>query len=465
MELLLSMTPVRSNDSMPQTQLLRILGAGFGLAVVLGGTVGVGILHLPGTVAAELGNLWLILAVWILGGLYTFLGSLSVAELGAMLPQAGGFYVYAKRAFGHLAGFTVGWGDWLNNCATLSYASFAAAEYLKALAPAFPGSPRIIALTLLLFFAALHWLGLRVGSMAQKLASSATAVTLLVLAVACFLYRGTVQAAGSGSMTAVSDLFRSNVGVAHFLAAFVIALRSVIVTYDGWYEPIYFTEEDTNPARHLPRVLIGGVLLVVGLYLTLNLAFLRVLPISVLAASRLPAADAAQAVFASWSGKFVTFLSLLTLLSLLNCVLLGAPRILYAIGRDGLFTERAARVSAGGTPRPAMLMSAGAALVLVALGTFEKIIAIAAVVFVAIYCVSYAAVFVLRWKAPTLERPFRAWGYPWATAIVLLGSLLFLAGAAVSDPRNTFYGVMLLAASVPAYFWKKRSRAGVPAAS
>jgi APA family basic amino acid/polyamine antiporter len=237
----------------------------------------------------------------------------------------------------------------------------------------------------------------------------------------------------------------------------------VIVTYDGWYEPIYFAEEDTNPARHLPRVLIGGVLLVIGLYLTLNLAFLRVLPIPMLAASKLPAADAAQIVFASWSGKFVTFLSLLTLLSLLNCVLLGAPRILYAIGRDGLFTERASRVSAGGTPRPAMLMSVGVAVMLVALGTFEKIIAIAAVLFVAIYCVSYAALFVLRWKAPALDRPFRAWGYPWTTAIVLLGSLLFLAGAAVSDPRNTLYGVILLAASVPVYFWKKRSRVGLAA--
>jgi APA family basic amino acid/polyamine antiporter len=213
MFLLLAMAPVHNNISTPRTQLLRILGAGFGLAAVVGGTVGVGILHLPGTVAAELGNFWLILAVWVIGGLYALFGAISVAELAAMLPQAGGFYVYAKRAFGDLTGFSVGWGDWLNNCSTLAFASYAAAEYLKALAPAFPGSPKIIALTLLVFFAALHWTGLRVGSLAQELTSSATAITLLVLAVACFLYRAPAHAVSSENINVVPAIFRSNLGV------------------------------------------------------------------------------------------------------------------------------------------------------------------------------------------------------------------------------------------------------------
>ena len=145
----------------PKTQLLRILGLDFGLAVVLGATVGVGILRLPGTVAAQLGSFWPIVAVWIVGGIYTLLGSLSLAELSAMLPQAGGFYVYGKRAFGELVGFAVGWGDWLNNCATLAYASFAAAEFLVLLAPALPAKPRTIALALLIGFTAMHWFGLR----------------------------------------------------------------------------------------------------------------------------------------------------------------------------------------------------------------------------------------------------------------------------------------------------------------
>ncbi|MGA8102225.1 MAG: amino acid permease [Candidatus Acidiferrales bacterium] len=448
----------------PKTQLLRILGLDFGLAVVLGATVGVGILRLPGTVAAQLGSFWPIVAVWIVGGIYTLLGSLSLAELSAMLPQAGGFYVYGKRAFGELVGFAVGWGDWLNNCATLAYASFAAAEFLVLLAPALPAKPRTIALALLIGFTAMHWFGLRIGSAAQKLTSSATAVTLLVLAVGCFLFRGSAAPATAAHMISATDSGPSQLHLIPVVSVFILALRSVIVTYDGWYEAIYFTEEDKNPARNLPRALIGGVLVVIALYLILNLSFLRVLGVPALAGSKLPAADAAQIIFAAGSGKFVTVLSLLTLLSLLNCVLLGAPRIIYAIGRDGLFTRRAAIVSAGGTPRAALLMSTTAALLLVALGTFEKIIAIAAVLFVAIYCVAYAAVFTLRRKEPELPRPFRAWGYPWTTAIVLGGSLLFLVGAAASDPDNTIYGVALLAVSVPAYFWKRKSRAQSAAA-
>jgi APA family basic amino acid/polyamine antiporter len=456
-----STTPV-----VPKTQLLRILGLDFGLAVVLGGTVGVGILRLPGTVAAQLGSFWPIVAVWVGGGIYSLLGSFSVAELSAMLPQAGGFYVYGKRAFGELVGFSVGWGDWLDNCAALAYASFAAAEYLALLVPSLPASPRSIALALLLGFTAMHWFGLRISSVAQKLTSSATAITLLILAVGCFVFHGSAPpaAAAQAQATAAAASSPSHLGLIPMLGVFVLALRLVIVAYDGWYEAIYFTEEDKNPTRNLPRALIGGVLLVLGLYLILNLAFLRALGVPALAASKLPAADAAQIIFAAGSGKFVTALSLLTLLSLLNCLLLGTPRIIYAIGRDGLFTRSAAIVSAGGTPRAALLMSTAAAMLLVALGTFEKIVAIAAVLYVAIYCMAYAAVFALRRKEPALPRPFRAWGYPWTTAIALGGSVLFLVGAAASDPRNAIYAAVLLGISVPAYFWRRRSRAKSAAA-
>jgi len=218
----------------------------------------------------------------------------------------------------------------------------------------------------------MHWIGLRISSAAQKLTSASAAITLLILGGGVLSFSWQRRANGGSGSRSVGEFRRRAGARAVFppaisdLAGFIIALRSVIVTYDGWYEAIYFTEEDQNPAKNLPRVLIGGVLLVMGIYLILNLAFLRALGIPALAASTLPAADAARIVFTSWSGKFVTLLSLLTVLSLLNCVLLGTPRILYAIGRDGLFTHKAAEVSTGGTPRAALLISTGAALLLVA---------------------------------------------------------------------------------------------------
>ncbi len=245
------------------------------------------------------------------------------------------------------------------------------------------------------------------------------------------------------------------------MAALIVAFRAVIVTYDGWYEAIYFAEEDKNPASNLPRAIIGGVVLIVALYVAMNVGFMRVMPMDQLSASKLPAADAAQIVFASTSfaslsGKFVTLLSLLTLISLVNSVMLGAPRILFAIGRDGLFTDRMTSVSTTGTPRPALLLSSLVAAILIASGTFENIVTVAAFFVAFIYCLNYVALFILRRREPEARRPFRALGYPWSTGIVLLGSILFLAAAILGDPAVALRAFALLAISVPVYLWMTR---------
>src|SRR5271155_4336789 len=156
-----------------RTSLSRILGLGFGLAVIFGGTIGVGILRLPGTIAAQMGSFWPIMLVWIGGGIYAMLGAISIAELGTAMPQAGGFYVYSRRAFGPAMGFAVGWADWLCNCATIAYAAVAAAEYAVALLPGIRLPPTALALMLLIVFSALQWIGLRIGRWVQQLTSSA----------------------------------------------------------------------------------------------------------------------------------------------------------------------------------------------------------------------------------------------------------------------------------------------------
>jgi len=435
----------------PRHQLMRILGLGFGLAVVFGSTIGVGILRLPGTVAAELGNAWLILALWVAGGIYALLAAASVSELAAMLPQAGGFYVYSRRAFGVPVGFAVGWGDWLNNCIVLAFGSVAAAEYLGVLVPSLAGRERTVALLLLVSLTLVHWMGLRLSSVVLQISSSATAVTLIVLAAACLIHVGAPDSALR------RPLVTAPARVIAIFAAMIVAMRAVVVTYDGWYEAIYFAEEDKDPARNLPRAILGGVVVVTGLYLLMNVAFLSVMPMAQLAASKLPAADAARIVFGSTSlsrlsGNFVTLLSLLTLLSLVNSVMLGAPRILFAVARDGLFPEKVSDVSATGTPRPALFLSSLAAVTLVASGSLDSIVTVGSYTIAAVYCANYVALFVLRRREPQLKRPFRAWGYPWSTAMVLVGSVLFLAAAVHEDPAAALRALVLLSISVPVYF-------------
>jgi APA family basic amino acid/polyamine antiporter len=440
--------------SVPRTSLKRILGLGFGLAVIFGGTVGVGILRMPGTIAGQLGSFWPIMLVWTAGGCYAMLGAVSIAELGTAMPQAGGFYIYSKRAFGPTTGFAVGWADWLNNCAVVAYAAVAAAEYIAALLPGVASRSTSIALGLVVLFCALHWAGLKVSSSIQQLTSSVTAITFLLLAIACLMHPP------QANHSVVANGFGRAGGLFQMLVPMVAAFRAIVVTYDGWYEAIYFTEEDTNVSKHLPRAMIGGVLIVLGLYLLMNLAFLHVLSIPAMAASTLPAADAARVVFPRWSGQFVTVLALLTLLGLINAVLLGAPRILLAIGRDGIFSERAAQVGSGGVPRPALLLSSATAALFIASGKFEDIIAVAAILVVALYCVNYIAVIILRIREPQMIRPFRAWGYPVSTVLVLVCSFLFLIAAVHDDPVSALRALCLLAVAVPAYLWMRRRHRG-----
>ncbi len=434
--------------------LLRILGLGFGLALAFGSTVGVGILRLPGTVAAALGDPTLIMVAWVIGGLYALMGAVAVAELAAMIPRAGGFRVYARRAYGEGVGFAVGWVDWLSNVAALAYVSITVVAFLGVLWPPATVHPRAAAVAIIAVFTGIHWAGLRVGSSLTAIISTAIGLLFAVLIAGCFL---AAPAAESAMPLATTPGALPLMSMA-MLFAVVPALRAVLTAYDGWYGPIYMAEENTNPARTLPRAIIGGTLLVMLLYLIFNFAILRVLPLPVLAASVLPAADAARIVLPRGGAELVTVISVLTLLSLLNNVLLMAPRVLFGIGRDGLLTEKAATVSEGGTPRGALIFSSAAVILVILSGSFEQIIALFAVLFLVLYVSAFLAVFVLRRREPKLFRPYKAFGYPFTTAIVLAGSVVFLTVAILEDPRSALIAATFMAGCVPAYAWMARNR-------
>ena len=230
--------------------LRRILGISFGLAVIVGSTLGIGILRTPGLVAAQLADRSAILAVWIVGGLYTLLGSVCLTELGTMLPRAGGYYVYARRAFGDTVGFAVGWTDWLTYCAVLGYVSIGMSEFVALLVPSLGSAVTPVAVTVLLGFVALQWTGVRVSSRFQEVATALKFAAFLALVAACFAGRRLAPRRPAPAQRAPS---------AATLAGVVVALQSVVITYGGWQSALYFTEEDRDPARNLPRSMIGGV--------------------------------------------------------------------------------------------------------------------------------------------------------------------------------------------------------------
>jgi APA family basic amino acid/polyamine antiporter len=413
---------------------------------VIGNTIGAGILRAPGDIARELGNGWLIMAVWAAGGLYAFLGTISITELATSVPLAGGFYVYARRAFGEYPGFAAGWCDWLGNCASLAFMSTAFGEYAGELVPALAGQIKRVAVGMLIVFAILHWMGLRLSSRVQELTSLIKALAFAALIAACFAFGG-----GRTSAEAQTSEIASPAGAWLTFVAIMISLQLVVSTYDGWYGAIYFAEEDSDPGRNLPRSMIGGVLLIIAIYVLMNLALLRALPLATFAQSKLPAADAVQTIFGAHSGQIITAVFLLALPSSMNAVLLMATRIVFAMSRNNLLVAKAAEVNRRGTPGLAMLLSAAATGLLVVSGSFEKLIEIAACFYVVNYAVAFASMLVLRKTEPELARPYRVWGYPWTPIVVLAGAVFLMAGFVISNTMNSIYALGLIALSGPIY--------------
>ena len=427
--------------------LLRVLGVGFGLAVIIGNTIGAGIFKAPGTIGAQLPSPTPFLIVWVAGGIYALLGAISLAELGTMIPRSGGQYVFARYALGEYAGFVVGWSDWISSCGSTGAVSLLIGTFSGALFPALAGKSTAVAAAVAIIFALLQWRGIVWGSNTQNFTSLLKALAFLALIIAGFVFggHGSLTTATPGATTAIT------------LTAIIISLQSAIYTYDGWAGVIYFSEEVKQPGRDIPRALIGGVLIIIAIYLLVNVSLLYVLPMTLIAGKEFAAGEAANVIFGAHGDTIFRVLTIASMLSGINALHLMATRVVFAMSRDGLFTRKAAVVNEGGTPTVSLFLSAAIALLFIVFGQkFETVINTLAFFFVANYILSFISLFVLRRREPDTPRPFRAWGYPFTTALALLGSVLFLAGAIWADPTDSLYALLLLAVSYPVYLLGRR---------
>jgi APA family basic amino acid/polyamine antiporter len=437
----------------PKGHLLRILGVGFGIAVIIGGAIGSGILRTPGLVAAQLRSPGIIIAVWLAGGIYAFCCTLSIIELGTMLPRAGGWYVYSRRAFGEYGGFLVGCIDWISQPVAIAYLAVAFGDFAAELQPSLRGYVKLVSVASVIVLALLNWLGLRAGSRMQELTSLIKSLALIAFVVACFAISPHSTPDG---VALPASLAAPKGGL---LLGVLLALQAVIITYDGWYFAIYFTEEDNDPARNLPRSSIAGVLACIAVYVLMNMALLHVLPMNKLASSDVPVADAAMAIFGGRGRQFILVLAMVTVISAINATLLLSCRILFGMARDGWLPRWVASVNSGGTPSAALLLISLASIALILSGGYERLIAMASFLVVVLYLSGFGALFVLRVREPDLPRPFKAWGYPWTNLGVLLASAAFLIATIVGDLKDALFTLILIALSYPVYiFVVKRKR-------
>jgi APA family basic amino acid/polyamine antiporter len=415
--------------------LRQTLGWGDGLALVVGIMVGAGIFRTPGIVASSIGHPALTFVAWALGGAVGLLGALIFAELATRHPHAGGKYVYARESFGRRAAFVIGWVEALGTyCAAVAAIAVVSGDYLGRLLGWNPRAASATGVGLILAFTALHLVGVRLGTLAQNVVTTAKVLALLGVFVVAIV-------AGSGAGW-TGSLPGAPTGAALF-GAMAVAFQAVIWSYYGYPDAAKIAEELRDPDRSLPRVFLGGIAAVAALYLLLNAAFVHVLPFDQIARSTLVAGDAANAIFGPRAGALMSGLALLVVLASLNGNLFVTPRVIFGLSRDGLGPAVLSRVNPGGTPWTALLLVTLVSVVLAATGTFERLLSLA-ITFILVTD-GFMVVVLLKLRARRPDAPFRVPLHPFLPLVFLGTYVLLLVGALIQQPGITLAALGALA--------------------
>jgi basic amino acid/polyamine antiporter, APA family len=405
----------------------------------------------------------LMLAVWLVGGALTFFGALCFSELGAMYPNVGGTYLYLREAYGPLVGFLFGWTLFLviDSGAMATLSSAFATKYLPYFVTLSPLGTRLVTLAFIVFLTAVNYAGVRHGANLQNLLTGVKVIAIVAVGALIFAFaKGNPENFTSPAVEPLSG---------GLVARFGAALIACLWAYKGWEAATYNTEELRNPQRNLFLGLLAGCSLVVLLYMVTNLAYLYVLPAGRIAGSQRIAADALAQAIGPVGTSLVALLILLSILGSANTNLLTAPRVYYAMAKDGLFFAGAATAHPRfRTPHVAILAMALWIVVLAMSGTFEQLFAYVVFGQWVFFGLTVGAVLVLRRTRPDLPRPVRVWGFP-LTPIVFIGAAVFIAvSSLVAGLWNAVCGVLIILLGIPVYlFWRgRRGRAsgrGAPA--
>jgi basic amino acid/polyamine antiporter, APA family len=430
-------------DMPSASELPRKLGLLDSSAIVVGTIIGSGIFLVPNLVARSLPSAPWIIAVWIFTGVLSFFGALAYAELGAMIPATGGQYVFLREAYGPMWGFLCGWTYFfVVISAAIGWLAITFTNYLGYFAPLTPGLAKCVAVALIAAITLVNYRGVTVGAAVQKLFTLMKVAALGILVVASFL--GPVHAAPETAAGAVT------------LSGFGVAMISCLLSYDGWAALSLVAGEVKDPKRTLPVALATGVGLAIAIYVLANLAYLRVLSVSEIAATARVGALAAERTLGPIGGAFVSFTILMSIVGAINGWAMTAPRIYFAQARDGLFFRRFGDIHPRFQTPYVSILTFGAWSALLALtGTYETLASYAMYAAWIFYGLTAMAVLVLRRKQPGRPRPYRMTGYPVTLLIFAAVALGFVVNTLIATPGPAIVGTLLVAAGVPVYFtWR-----------
>ncbi|MFZ0771092.1 MAG: amino acid permease [Candidatus Sulfotelmatobacter sp.] len=461
--------PIHQTAARPE--LARDLGVSHASAVVVGTIIGSGIFLVPAEMMQAVGSAKLVYLAWLVGGLLSFFGALTYAELGAMKPQAGGEYVYVRDAYGPLGGFLYGW-TWFVIAKPASVATIATglvrilgtfsifSFFSENILPASTFHlfavtwGQLVAIAAAILISVLNYLGVKKAGEFQLVFTVLKVAIILGIVVVCF--SGAGGATGRGWSNFAGTFTGAKGGIAGFMAALVAALWA----YDGWNDLNMVAGEVKKPERNIPIALITGVATVGVLYVLVNAGVQYVLPANVIAASPRPASDAVALVMGPMGAAIVSVGMAVSMLVTLNGTIMSGARVPFAMARDGYFFRALAEVHPRyHTPSAAIVVQAVLSIILLLLGgNFRQLFSLAIFAEWLFYMIAGSTIFIFRWRDPNAARPYRVLGYPFVPALFITIAAVLLYYTFRENWPNSFYGLLVVLAGIPVFSWFRRRR-------
>jgi APA family basic amino acid/polyamine antiporter len=414
--------------------------------LVIGGIIGTGVFFNTSNVAHHVHTPQLILGVWLLGGFIALIGALSYAELSAMMPEVGGEYAFLREGWGRLVAFLYGWTMILVICSgALAAVSMKFAESLLAIV-SLPIGPKTLALASLWICAAINVFGVKPGAIVQNIF---TVGKLAALAALVFLGLSSPHVQAPAAVAVSHD--------GNLLLAIGAALAPVLFSYGGWQSSTYTAAEIRDPSRTLPRALIAGIIVVIAVYLSAAVVYLRTLPVEAISTSNTLATDVARVLMGERGAQFISLAIVISTFGFINMTILTAPRVFYAMALDGLLVGRAAYVHPKyHTPVAVLLFFSAWASLMLLTGSYDSLLSYVTFGDWIFFGLTMAALFRLRHTRPDAIRPYKAWGYPVLPALFVIVAFSFVILNFIANQPQTSYGAALILAGIPVYYMVRK---------
>jgi basic amino acid/polyamine antiporter, APA family len=431
------------NTSATKAELKKDIGFFAAMALVVGMVIGSGIFFKPGIVLFNTGSATLGLTAWIIGGIITLTAGLTIAELAAAIPKTGGLYIYLEETYGKLWGYLFGWVQTIiYGPGTIAALGIIFITQATLFVPMGETTQKLAAIGIVAFITFINALGTKYGGNLQSVFTAAKLVPIALITVMGLLYSSNGQIVAEPAITGGAGLGA--------------AILATLWAYDGWIAVGYVAGEMKDPGRTLPRAIVGGLGLVMLVYVSINVALLHVLPAGVLAASKTPAADVSKVLFGTGGASLIAIGILISIFGTLNGYILTGARIPFTMGERGLlpFSNFLGQLHPRfNTPIPAMIVQAILASLFILSGSFNRLTDLAVFVIYFFFTMGFVAVFILRKREPNLLRPYRVPGYPVVPIIAILGGVYILVNNLITNPMDSMLGIGLTLLGIPVYWY------------